>query len=388
LTLLLLAVTVLMASGATGFVVISTGNGPPAGGSQRTPQNAGSPGQRPAPGQQATAQARSVSDASAASDAGAGIAAGWADRYNVGAAHSPELLRELAGPLAGTGVPAGDPARGVDVAAAQHPGGAGIDWPEVAAAGYTFAAVKATEGIYYANPYYAADTAGARAAGLQVTGYHVAIPNVSGGAAQADYAVSHLGRTADGGARPLELDVEYDPYTGTDHTNQCYGLTGPRLVSWIGAFTGEAQRLTGQAPVIFTTAAWWRACTGDSGAFSAETLWVAGDATDGPSYPASWASWSYWQFTSAGTVPGIAAGGATDVSYGRMDRTVPVQPAAGVTAAPPIVAAGGAMASASPDASAPDSPTASAPDSFVPAGRPVPVASPSPSPSGTAPSGG
>ena len=206
-------------------------------------------------------------------------ATGRVGRYNVGAAHSPELLRELASPLAGTGEPSGTVTRGVDVAAAQHPGGAGIDWPQVAAAGYSFAAVKATEGTYYANPWYGADAAGAAAAGLQVTGYHVAIPNVSGGAAQADYAVRHLGQAAggqaaDGRSRPLELDVEYDPYTATDHTNQCYGLAPARLVAWIGAFIREAERVGGQAPVIYTSAAWWRACTGDSAAFSADPLWV------------------------------------------------------------------------------------------------------------------
>ena len=250
LTLWLVALAVLVASGATGIVVSGSGPAPPAGGgSQDTTHLVGSSDQRPDGGQQATAQARPVTAASSASAGAAGMtAAGPAGRYNVGATHSPELLRELARPPAGPGEPSGTVARGVDVAAAQHPGGAGIDWPRVAAAGYSFAAVKATEGTYYANPWYGADTAGAAAAGLQVTGYHVAIPNVSGGAAQADYAVRHLGQAADGRSRPLELDVEYDPYTATDHTNQCYGLSPARLVAWIGAFIREAERAGGQAP--------------------------------------------------------------------------------------------------------------------------------------------
>ena len=57
--------------------------------------------------------------------------------------------------------------------------------------GYAFAAIKSTEGDYYANPHSAADLASAKAAGLYVTAYHFAIPNVSGGAAQADFALSH-----------------------------------------------------------------------------------------------------------------------------------------------------------------------------------------------------
>jgi lysozyme len=333
LTLWLVALAVLVASGATGIVVSGRGPAPPAGGgSQDTTHMVGSSEQRPDGGQQATAQADPDPAASSTSHAAGVTATDPAGRYNVGAAHSPEVLRELARPLAGTGEPSGTVARGVDVAAAQHPGGAGIDWPQVAAAGYSFAAVKATEGTYYANPWYGADTAGAAAAGLQVTGYHVAIPNVSGGAAQADYAVRHLGQAAggqaaDGRSRPLELDVEYDPYTATDHTNQCYGLSPARLVAWIGAFIREAERVGGQAPVIYTSAAWWRACTGDSAAFSADPLWVAGYGTAGTAGTAAWASWSYWQFTSVGTVPGIAASGATDISYADPSRTAVVTPA-------------------------------------------------------------
>jgi GH25 family lysozyme M1 (1,4-beta-N-acetylmuramidase) len=408
LTLWLVALAVLVASGATGIVVSGSGPAPSAGGgSQDTTHMVGSSDQRPDGGQQATAQARAVPAAAATASASARAAAGVtatvpADRYNVGAAHSPELLQELAGPLAGTGEPSGTLARGVDVAAAQHPGGAGIDWPQVAAAGYSFAAVKATEGTYYANPWYAADTAGAAAAGLQVTGYHVAIPNVSSGAAQADYAVHNLGQAAGGQAaggrsRPLELDVEYDPYVATDHANQCYGLSAPRLVAWIGAFTREAERLTSQAPVIYTSAAWWRACTGDSSAFSADPLWLAGYGTAGSTGPAGWGSWSYWQFTSTGTVPGIAASAATDVSYGGASRPAPFAPAAAASAAAGVTGVAGGPAGASPAVSTapaaamPGSPVAQvvAPVASASAVKPAPVASavasrpaPGPRPSG------
>jgi len=410
LTLWLVALAVLVASGATRIVVSGSGPAPPAGGgSQDTTHMVGSSDQRPDGAQQATAKARPVPATSSASAHAAGVTAtGPAGRYNVGAAHSPELLRELASPLADTGEPSGTVTRGVDVAAGQHPGGAGIDWPQVAAAGYSFAAVKATEGTYYANPWYGADTAGAAAAGLQVTGYHVAIPNVSGGAAQADYAVGHLGQAADGRSRPLELDVEYDPYTATDHTNQCYGLAPARLVAWIGAFIREAERVGGQAPVIYTSAAWWRACTGDSAAFSADPLWVAGYGTAGT---AAWASWSYRQFTSVGTVPGIAADGATDVSYASPSRTAPATPAeaggvagasglsgvTGVAVAGPG-GSGGSGGSGGPRGSGGSgasgvrtaaavpaaSPAASAPESLVvPAATPPAAGSPSPvSPSG------
>ena len=79
-----------------------------------------------------------------------------------------------------TGGIAGD-AQGVDVASYQHPGGGAIGWTNVAAAGVQFAAVKATEGTYYRNPYALNDLAEAKAAGLAVDAYAFAIPNGNGG---------------------------------------------------------------------------------------------------------------------------------------------------------------------------------------------------------------
>jgi GH25 family lysozyme M1 (1,4-beta-N-acetylmuramidase) len=225
------------------------------------------------------------------------------------------------------GAPGGPAARpaGVDVAAAQHPDGAAIDWAQVAAAGYAFAAIKATEGDYYVNPYYASDVVAAKAAGLYVMGYHFAIPNVSAGAAQADYAVRQGSYAAGGRALPLELDVEYDPYTSIDHTNECYGLTPSQMVSWISAFGREAQRLTGQLPIVYTTPGWWNACTAGSTALGADPLWVAASAPASPPTPSGWPDWSFWQYTSGGTVPGITPAGGTDVSCA--DRMVTaVQP--------------------------------------------------------------
>jgi GH25 family lysozyme M1 (1,4-beta-N-acetylmuramidase) len=396
LTLWLLGLAVLIASGATGLVVRHDNSAPPHSSGSGSAQMRGSSDQRPdrdqpvrataaaagqpqSPGPQSPGPRSPAAQAQAQAAAAEAAAARRSGRYNVGATHSPALLQSLSGSsgsLTSTEAGPGNAPRGVDVAADQHPGGAGIDWAQVAAAGYSFASVKATEGDYYANPYYPADTAGARAAGLQVTGYHVAIPNVSGGAAQAGYAASHLA-TAGAGAPALELDLEYDPYTATDHTNECYGLTAPQLVAWIGAFTRQAQQLTGQVPTIYTTAGWWRACTGDSTAFSADSLWVAGSgAGAGPlTLPATWTDYSYWEFTSTGTVPGIAVRGSVDVSYGSRHTTPDIPAVAGaggvaggvrpvesissqpaVAAAPPVAVSAGAAASAS--ASPPGGPVA------------------------------
>src|SRR5450755_105889 len=154
------------------------------------------------------------------------------DRFNVGAAHSPQLLRALAGPtsptslahpvgsggLASPGLASPDGAaaaaavRGVDVASYQHVNGGAINWSMVAAAGYKFTAIKAAEGNYYANPYRASDLAGAEKARLSVIAYEFAITNASGGAAQADYVIAHAADQS-GKVAPIGLDIEYDPYS-------------------------------------------------------------------------------------------------------------------------------------------------------------------------------
>jgi len=282
--------------------------------------------------------------------------AGGVSRYNVGAPHSPQVLRALSGPLSGTGLrskPASGSAtrsrtsttgpqmapatsstapacgttpttvQGVDVASFQHPttsqypDGTPIDWTQVASAGCKFAFIKATEGNYYVNPYYAQDLADAKAAGLYATGYHFANPGAGNGTAtsQADYAVSNGDYTKDGQTLPMVLDLEPDPYASQDNTTECYGLSPSAMVSWISAFISEVQSKISETPIIYTTQQWWNACTSSSTAFTSEPLWVAEYQINNPTLPAGWANWAFWQYTSSGTVPGIATSGGTDLSY-------------------------------------------------------------------------
>jgi GH25 family lysozyme M1 (1,4-beta-N-acetylmuramidase) len=216
---------------------------------------------------------------------------------------------------AATTAPAKPPRRlpGLDVAAFQHPGGAAIYWVTVARAGYKFAAVKATEGDYYVNPYAAGDVKSAKAAGLDVAPYHFGIPNASGGAAQAQFAVEYSGYTPGPRVMPLMLDIEYNPYVSSDHTNECYGLTAARMRAWLAAFAAEARALTGQYPVIYTTADWWDTCTGRSAAFGADPMWIAAYGFTSPPMPPGWRTWTFWQYSSSGTVRGVATAGSTDV---------------------------------------------------------------------------
>jgi GH25 family lysozyme M1 (1,4-beta-N-acetylmuramidase) len=221
--------------------------------------------------------------------------------------HSPQMLAELAGHGAAAVV------HGIDVADYQHPHGDRIQWTSVARAGYRFVAVKATEGNYYINPYAQSDPRRARAAGLYVSVYSFAIPNVSGGAEQARYALLHAKYTAGSQELPLELDIEYDPYVAYDGTNECYGLSRAAMRSWIAAFVSTADSLTGQLPIIYTAPQWWNACTGGTSDFAADPLWTASYGVARPQLPRGWRTWTFWQYTSSGTVRGVNSPGTTDL---------------------------------------------------------------------------
>jgi len=263
--------------------------------------------------------------AAASTTTGQAVATSGPDRSNVGATHSPQLLRQLAGPAGATRTAISSAIsqasvagalQGVDVASFQHPNKATIDWTQVAGAGIQFAAVKATEGDYYQNPYAPTDLAGAQAAGLSTIAYAFAIPNGNGSSAspatQADYLLSYLGVSS--ATVPVLLDIEYDPYVNTDHTNSCYGLSSSAMVKWIAGFDSEVQAKTGRLPIIYTTANWWSTCTGNSTAFGQTPMWVADFTTAAsPALPADWVDWSFWQYTSAGTVAGISTTGHTDL---------------------------------------------------------------------------
>lgn len=235
------------------------------------------------------------------------------------------LLALLAMPAAtaaaGTGSPATVAAatgavRGLDVSSFQHAAGAPIDWRRLARIGVRFAGIKVSEGTYYANPYYLVDARAARAAGVAVLPYVFANPRRSGGAATAAFAVAASRRA--GKTLPLAVDLENDPYARRDRGGHCYGLRVPAMIAWIGAFTRETARLTGARPVIYTTADWWRQCTGNTARFRADALWVAAYGVRAPAVPAPWKEhWTFWQYSDRGKLPGV---GVTDLDYFRLAR--------------------------------------------------------------------
>ncbi|MBJ2120962.1 VCBS repeat-containing protein [Arthrobacter sp. MSA 4-2] len=189
---------------------------------------------------------------------------------------------------------------GVDVSS--HQGN--VDWAAAWRQGSRFAYTKATEALVYKNPYFASQYKGAEVSGMDRGAYHFAIPNVSSGAAQADYFIRNGGGwSADGKTLPPLLDVEYNPYPELGNT--CYNMSPAQMVNWIRDFSNTMLSRTGRLPMIYTTADWWNRCTGYSTAFANHPLHVASynNCCTGP-LPAGWRVESLWQYTSDGPVVG------------------------------------------------------------------------------------
>lgn len=210
--------------------------------------------------------------------------------------------------------PGGAPVRGLDVSAYQHTGEP-VNWRLLAREGLRFAAVKVSEGTYYVNPYYGQDVRAAAKSGLAVLPYVFANPGRAEGTATASFAVSAAGRER--GRLPLVVDLENDPYKKAD---DCYGLDIPAMIAWITGFTARAEAPTGKWPVIYTTAAWWQECTGATGKFRHDPLWLAAFDGTPPTVPSPWQRWTFWQYNINGTLPGI---GQADLDYYQPTSALP-----------------------------------------------------------------
>ncbi|MEV6105225.1 lysozyme [Streptomyces sp. NPDC051940] len=186
---------------------------------------------------------------------------------------------------------------GVDVSS--HQGN--VAWSTLWNSGVRWAYVKATEGNYYTNPYFAQQYNGSYNIGMIRGSYHFATPNDSSGYNQANYFVDHGGGwSGDGKTLPGALDIEYNPYGAT-----CYGKTQSAMVTWIRDFINQYKARTGRWAVIYTTTNWWTQCTGNYGGFAVNNpLWIAKYSTSPGTLPAGWSFYTMWQYTSTGPTVG------------------------------------------------------------------------------------
>jgi GH25 family lysozyme M1 (1,4-beta-N-acetylmuramidase) len=208
--------------------------------------------------------------------------------------------------------PPGATTEGIDVSHWQGP----IDWNMVRAAGKQFAFMKASEDIDFVDDMYLVNRVAAKAAGLFVGAYHFAQPDLTpgDGVAEADHFLD-TAQPVSGELLPV-LDLEVSG-----------GLNPTQLQEWVKAYLGRIYERTGLRGVIYMSPAFWQTYAGDTTWFALngyKVLWIAHWTTAAEPWVAAadWAGqgWTFWQYTSSGTVPGIA--GRVDLDrFGGTDFT-------------------------------------------------------------------
>jgi GH25 family lysozyme M1 (1,4-beta-N-acetylmuramidase) len=205
---------------------------------------------------------------------------------------------------------------GIDVNSAQGT----INWTSVHNSGIQYAYIKATEGTTVKDPAFNSNYPNAYYAGVIRGAYHLAKPNLSSGAVQADFLAANGGAwSADGMTLPGELFLEPNTSAG----GYCYGLSQAAMVTWINSFINEYRVKTTRYAVIHTTTSFWKQCTGNNSTFAAHSpLSIEHWDTVAGTLPAGWGVYTFWQSTDCqpvGGVPGCAEG---QVFNGARDRLV------------------------------------------------------------------
>jgi lysozyme len=184
-----------------------------------------------------------------------------------------------------------------------------IAWPQVAAAGKSFAIAKATEGIGYRDDQYRRNKAGAMANGIKFGAYHFARPE-NNPVREADWFVDNA-------------DYEHGMLIPTLDLERTGGLGPTALTNWTRAWLERVEDRLGVKAMIYMSPTFWRANLNDTRWFADNgysVLWIAHWGVTNPSLPAdNWGSkgWTFHQYTSDGRVPGIS--GRVDLNRYRYD---------------------------------------------------------------------
>ncbi len=192
-------------------------------------------------------------------------------------------LYEILAPIASIQV------EGLDVSHYQRK----IDWKKVATC-KVFVFIKATEGTNLVDKSFAANWAGAGAASLLRGAYHFFHPSISP-IEQADFFLSKVVACE----LPPVLDVE-----AMDNVPGAQLIQG--VNQWVDHVTANLRR-----PLIYASPSFWQKLPATDIEQKAD-LWVAEWEAPRPEQMGKWPGWSFWQYTSGGTVPGIA--GSVDLN--------------------------------------------------------------------------
>jgi lysozyme len=205
----------------------------------------------------------------------------------------------------------GDPVTGHGIDVSEWQGA--IDWPRVAAGGVDFAIIRAGYGLAHADPFFARNSAGAKAAGVH-HGAYLWFRASQDPVAQAALLVG------------ASVNDDLAPWCDFETTDgQSAGYAVAQLQRFLDALEGRI----GRTPTIYTGPAFWRSLGHVGAGFARYPLALAHYTTAAaPDVPAPWSTWSYWQHSSAGRVPGIAGVVDLDISLTNLLSEAPAQPGA------------------------------------------------------------
>jgi len=197
-------------------------------------------------------------------------------------------------------------------------------WPVVAKMGHVSGAfLKATEGTSFVDPTFARNRVEATKAGVHVGPYHFAHPEKNDPVQEAVHFANVVGRLKVGELRPV---LDYEPPTS---------MTESHALRWIQFFNHEIKQRLGVWPIFYSYPA-LIAHLGLKAPVGAG-LWLASyGVNDGKPHPTMvptpWKKIVAHQFTSVGSVPGIA--GHVDVDEAASLNALLAHPVRGQTRRP------------------------------------------------------
>lgn len=205
---------------------------------------------------------------------------------------------------------------GIDVSSYQH----AIDWQQAARQHISFAYIKATEGATWTDPRFAANWAGARAAGLPHGAYHF-YSLCSTGAAQARHFLHVLPATP--GGLPPAVDLELP--------GNCDRRPALRSVAaQLSDFLRLVRQSTGQTAVIYLGSEF--AHRYPLALYPRHPLWRRSILRRPPG------NWAIWQVSSFARIRGISTRVDLDVARASLIQG-PSPPAPPAALAPPAASA-------------------------------------------------
>jgi lysozyme len=215
----------------------------------------------------------------------------------------PERSAERFGEAASAAVvcPDDDELEGIDVSYYQDQ----PNWDAVAADGIAFAITRVNHGDFL-DPEFNTNWAAIRDVGMIRGAYQYFDP----GGDPEEQAMTFIDQVGELGPGDLPgvIDVE-----STD------GLSPQAIADNVATWLELVEAGTGRKPIIYTGSYFWNDNV-MSDAFVEHPLWIAHYTNTCPNLPTVWNGWTFWQYSSTGSVSGIAGNVDTNVFNGNIEE--------------------------------------------------------------------